>query len=282
MVFKKGQKSHALRLLGMLLGVMALAGIIGYSISSSTEQTNKVSFKAAGVQYKQQLTVTKIASLPDGSSEEKQRKNLSSSLSVLDGKSQNSTNKNRFVGKAKQVKSLNTSLIRAQKQPEAKEIIKMSLDLQVLSSFDCVKSIPTVLVDYISTMFRNEYGRSHKDFHSEHKIDETIPQLEQFNINCGVDQNCSALFQYDKQYSLNTTADKTYFREDIFYCCPSVHSWKNETTSKVCKRAQAVAGKSVFRESKDPTFLKWVTKPTTYVIFLMKFCISTDTFQLSL
>ena len=109
-------------------------------------------------------------------------------------------------------------------------------------------------------MFVNEYGRSHKDFHSQNRIESTLPLLKQFNISCGSDQNCSSLFQYDKQYALNTTADNTYLRENVFYCCPSVHSTTNETISKVCKHAQTVAGKSVFRESKDPTFLGRVTK----------------------
>ena len=108
-------------------------------------------------------------------------------------------------------------------------------------------------------MFLSEYGRSHKDFHFQNKIDETLPLLKQFNINCGIDQNCSSSFQYDKQYGLNTTADNTFLRKDVFYCCPSVQSSTNETISNICKRAQTVVGKSVFRDSKDSTFLGRVT-----------------------
>ena len=131
----------------------------------------------------------------------------------------------------------------------------MSSDLQVLSSFDCVKSIPAVLLDYVSSMFLNQYGKSHTDFHFQQKIDETLPLLKQFNISCGIEQNCSTFFQYDKQYGLNTTADKTFQRKDVFYCCPSVHNLTNATISNVCNSAQAVAQKSIFRESKDSTFL---------------------------
>ena len=144
------------------------------------------------------------------------------------------------------------------KQPMAIEKMETSSDLQVLSSFDCVKSIPAVLLDYVSSMFINEYGKSHEDFHSQYETEETLLLLEQFNVNCDIDQNCSALFQYDKQYGLNTTADKTFLKKGVFYCCPSVHSLTNQTVSDVCKQAQKIAGKSVFRESKNSTFLERV------------------------
>ena len=172
----------------------------------------------------------------------------------------------KFLPALNDKNSTSSSRSRRVKQSEADENMEKGLDLQVLSSFDCVKSIPTALLDYISTMFRNEYGQSHKDFHSEYIIAETIPLLEKLNINCGAGQNCSALFQYDKQYGLNTTSDNTYPKENVFYCCPSVHNWTNETISEVCKRAQKIAGKSIFRESRDPTFLERVTKLTTHVI----------------
>ena len=64
-VFKKGHKSHALRVLGILLGGMALIGMLAYFINSSTEKTSKVSFKAAGVKYKEHFTVSGIFSHPD-------------------------------------------------------------------------------------------------------------------------------------------------------------------------------------------------------------------------
>ena len=54
--------------------------------------------------------------------------------------------------------------------------------------------------------------------------------------------------------------------EELFYCCPSVHNLTNETISEVCKRAQAIAGRSVFRESKESTFLEWVIELSTHVI----------------
>ena len=241
MVFKKGYKSHALRLFGLLLGLIALIGMVAYFINSSSEETKKVSFKAAGLKYKQYFTFTEIVSRP-----EVRYKNTSSSyileiygISTQNGTIQNTTNKNSSMA-----------------ETVARENMVISSDLQVLSSFDCVKSIPTVLLEYLSNMFLNEYGRSHKDFHSQQRIDEELPLLEKFSINCDVDQNCSALFQYDKQYGLKTSADNMYQREEIFYCCPSVHFPSNEPISNVCKRAQAVVEKSVFRESKESTFLE--------------------------
>ena len=254
LIFKKGHKSNALRLLGILLGLLALIGMVGYFVNSSTEQTSRVSFPAAAVQYKKQFT--EVLSPSDVPIEEKHRKDTSSSTSMRDSKIPDSTNKNSWAAETKQVKHLtNTTLTNAEKQLLVKENMEISSDLQVLSSFDCVKSIPTVLLDYMSAMFLNEYGQSHTDFHSQYKIDETLPMLNQFNISCGIDQNCSTLFQYDKQYGLKTTADSTFKRKEVFYCCPSVHNSRNETISNVCKQAQSVVGKSVFRESKDSTFL---------------------------
>ena len=248
LTFKKGHKSLALRLLGVLLGFTALVGTIAYFISSSTEQTNKVSFKAAGLNYKKHFIVPGMLGIPDTSTEK---------IQTPEQKVQEILK--NFFQALKDENSTNSSLTRETKQSEAEEKMEMDLDLQVISNFDCVKSVPSVLVNYLSTMFQNEYGRSHKDFHSQHKIDEPLPLLKQFNINCGIDQNCSSSFQYDKQYGLNTTADNTFLRKDVFYCCPSVQSSTNETISNICKRAQTVVGKSVFRDSKDSTFLGRVT-----------------------
>ena len=258
LIFKKGHKSHALRFLCILFGLMVSAGFIAYFMNYSTEEKNKVSFKAAGMRYKQQYTIAEVMSLPELPFEEKQRKNTSSSALIRDGKNQTFINKNSLVAENERNKNVKKSTLSHKTQVSALEDTGISLDLQVLSSFNCVESIPTVLVDYISKMFINEYGRSHKDIHFVHKIDQTIPLLKQFNINCGVDQNCSALFQYDKQYGLETTADKTYQRNEVFYCCPSINRSANETISNLCKRAQTVARKSVFRESKKSIFLERV------------------------
>ena len=223
---------------------MALAGIIAYFINYSTEQTNKVSFKAAGVKYKQHFKVSELSSIPDTPADKKQKPEQKKQKIL----------KNVFQA-LNDGNSTNSSFTKELKQSQSEENLKTGLDLQVFSSFDCVKSIPTVLLDYTSTMFRNEYGKSHKDFHSEYEIEETIPLLEKFNINCDIDQNCSALFQFDKHYGLRTSADKTFKRNELFYCCPSVHSLTNATITNACKRAQTVARKSIFRESKDSTFL---------------------------
>ena len=244
-ISKKGHKSSALRLLGIIIAVFASFGMIAYSMNKSIGKTNKVSFKAAGLKYRKQFKVVEIKSLPDAAIEEKQR-------------TEKDLQKVSNFSKAPEVKkSTNSSSTRVVKQL-ATEKTDISLDLQVLSSFDCVRSIPTILLDYISNTFLHEYGRSHKDFHSQHEIDETLPLLNQFNISCNTDQNCSAFFQYDKQYGISTTADKTYSRPDVFYCCPSVHLIRNQTISNVCEQAQTVTGKSIFRESKNSVFLERV------------------------
>ena len=264
MIFKKGHKSNALRLFGFILAIIATSAVVAYFLNNSTEQTNRVSYKAAGLKYKEQYTVADRLSLP---------------VNLIDDESQNSKNKHNLVSKTQQSvqqllkkffqavedeKSTNSSLARETEQPNVVDMTEMSPDLQVLSSFDCVKSIPTVLIDYISTLFLNEYGKSHEDFHSQNRIDETIPLLKQLNINCGVGQNCSTMFQYDKQYGIDTTADNTFLSEGVFYCCPSVHSSPNETISNICKRGQTVTGKSVFRESKDSTFMGRAIELSTY------------------
>ena len=241
---------------------MAFVGMVGYFINNSTEQTNKVSFKAAGLKYREQYTIEKIKNLPDMPVGEKQQKNtyLSKSMRTEFSKNQTIINKNNLVAETK--KDENSAKISLTKvKPEPSFLIKNTKsDLQVLSSFDCVKAIPTVLKNYISNKFVNEYGRSHKDFRSEYRVDETLPLLGKINLNCGTDQNCSASFQYDKQYGLSTTANKTYLRDDVFYCCPSVHKLANRTISDICKRARTVVGKSVFRESKNSALLERVIK----------------------
>ena len=252
LIFKKGHKSHALRLLGILLCVMASTGMVAYFINTSVEQTSKVSFKAAGVKYKEHFLLPRISSLPDTQVERTSEQKVQEIL--------------KYFFQALEDETSNSTLTGEVKQSEAKESMEIGPDLQILSSFNCVKSAPSVLVDYLSTMFLNQYGRSHKDFHSQQIVDEPLPLLKQFNINCGVDQNCSTSFQYDKQYGLNTTADNTFLRKDVFYCCPSVHSSANETMSEVCRRAQKVAERSVFRNSKESTFLGRVTEFSTHVI----------------
>ena len=132
MVFKRGHKSQALRLLGVLFGVMASIGMVAYFMNFSTEQTKKVSFKAAGVKYKEQLTVV---SLPDTPIEQKQRPK----------KYERTVLKKVFVNGTDYFMSLkvkeltNTSSNRVVKHPI--ETMKISSDLQVLSSFDCVKDL---------------------------------------------------------------------------------------------------------------------------------------------
>ena len=227
----------------MLLAFLASIGMVAYFINYSTEQTKKVSFKAARLEYRKHYTVEVIMSPPVMPTKEKQLNTKSLSSAKPEGKNQTIVTKINSVNKPEQAE--NTEIIR---------------DLQVLSSFDCVKSIPTVLLDYLSNMFLSEYGRSHQDFHSAHKVDERLPLLKSFSINCDMDQNCSTSFQYDKQYGVSTTADKTYSRKDVFYCCPSIHSLTNQTISDTCERAQKVVGKSGFRESKNSALLEKVNK----------------------
>ena len=254
LLFKKGSKSYVLRLLGILLGVLASIGMVAYFIHQSTEQTKKVSFKAARVKYREQYKLEESLSVI--LTEKDYRQNLSTP--IRNAKSLNFTKNNNFVAETTKKNQIltNPSLTKpVVKESAAVESTQMSSDLQVLSSFDCVNSIPAVLLEYISNMFLNEYGRSHKDFHSQHRINETLPLLRQFNINCGIDQNCNSMFQYDKQYGISTNGDKTYVKKDLFYCCPSAYNEANHTISNVCKRAQKVVGKSIFRESKNSMFL---------------------------
>ena len=261
-VFKKGHKTSALRLFGTILVVSALFAVVAYFINLSIEQTNKVSFKSAGVQYRRQFTIVEGTSLQDGPTEKKQTSKVDE-RKVLKKVFVNGT---YYFMSVKNKQSTNSSLKRVVKQPVDTEKIEISSDLQVLSSFDCVKSIPTVLLDYISNTFLTEYGRSHTDFHSQHRVDKTLPLLKSFNINCGIGQKCSTLFQYDQQYGLNTTSNNTYLREDIFYCCPSAHNKMDQTISDVCMRAHEIVEKSVFRESKNSTFLEWVIYLVPYTV----------------
>ena len=245
---------------------MTSIGIVAYYMNHSTEQTNKVSFKAARIKYREQYRVEEIMSPPVVSTNKKQRQNTSSFALIQNAKYPNSTNKPNLVAETTKTDETltNSSLTKpVVKQSIAVKKTLISSDLQVLSSFDCIRSIPAVLLDYTSNMFLNEYGQSHKDFHSLHRINETLPLLKRFNINCDVDQNCSTSFQYDKSYGVSTTGDETYIKQDLFYCCPSVHNETDQAISDVCKRAQKIVGKSIFRESKNSTFLERVIELIT-------------------
>ena len=283
MLFKKGVKSIALRLLGVMQVIAWSLILVGYFMRLSYEQTNKVSFEAAGIKYKEQFTVTEIMSRHSKPSEAKQRKGvyLSTSMRIL--KNKKSTNKNKSVITYKKGNSTNLPLLNVTKQSFAVKSTELNLDLRVLSSFDCVKSIPTVFLNYISNTFLNEYERSFRDFHFHQKLDETLPLLKKINVNCGADQSCSTLFQYDKNYGTNTTGDKTYERKDIFYCCPSVQNSTNQTFNNVCERAQTLAGKSVFRGSKSQTFLERVIELVisailnNFIDFLKRWILTTTT-----
>ena len=257
LLIKKGHKSRALRMLGVLqlIGWSLLFG--AYFMNENFAETNKISYKAAGVKYKEQHTVAEIISLSGLPTVKEQRKSMVPSISMRIEENYNSINENKSIIRLEEDKQpTNLELTKIVRQSVALKSKEISSDLKILSSFDCVKSIPTVLLDYISNTFLSEYGRSHEDFHIQYTLDETLPLLKEFNVNCGVDQNCSTSFQYDKQYGVSTTGDKMYVRNDIFYCCPSVHSLTNQTISNVCKRAQALVGKSIFRESKNSTFLE--------------------------
>ena len=131
---------------------MASVWMVGYFINYSTEQTNKVSFKAAGFKYREQYTMEKIKNLPDMPIEEEKQKNTNSSKSMQNEFNNNQVliNKNNLIAETKKDENFTKTSLAKVKVKQSFTAKNTESDVQVLSSFDCVKAIPTVLIDYIS------------------------------------------------------------------------------------------------------------------------------------
>ena len=82
-----------------------------------------------------------------------------------------------------------------------------------------------------------------------------MPQLNNVQISCTLGLPCHTFFEYDKHRGLNSTYDKKYLRENIFYCCPSVDYFNNVTVAE-CNDSKIIITKSTFRESKKPFLLE--------------------------
>ena len=127
-------------------------------------------------------------------------------------------------------------------------------DLSVLSSFDCSRPFPQTLHSYIDNTFKTEFQLSHDDIHQKRPDEESLPVLMDVQTNCTVDSECQTLFEYDKQYGINTTVDNVRKVNDMFLCCP------HESASNRCKQAKSIIRKSSVREAKSPVLLETVSK----------------------
>lgn len=101
-------------------------------------------------------------------------------------------------------------------------VLNETMDLKVLSSFNCSATMPLVLHEYIDSTFVEEQNKviSAMASHPIYKDDlKALPALQWTETSCSVDKPCSSVFQYDKPYSLAFDIENTVDKTAIFYCC---------------------------------------------------------------
>ena len=257
----EGHKSQAFRILCLMIVALTLVGLLANFIQTSTDSTNKFSFKGAGTVYRRRYILKKEVESPknefeDTSEVKKMTKQAEEKLhNLLDQILLGLASKNETMPNSKETETQNSqSLSKTSfyKSSKSKSIdTKRSQDFCVLSSFECNGSIPTAFTSYISSTFVTEYERSYGDFATTLQ---GLPKLTDVQVNCVLGQPCHTLFENDKQRGINSTSDMKYLRENVFYCCPPMDSFTNETVAQ-CNYSRTIIEKSTFRESKKPFLL---------------------------
>ena len=128
------------------------------------------------------------------------------------------------------------------------------------SSFNCSDSFPKTLHTYIDYTFKNEFQLSHDDIHQKRPDKENLPVLISVRTHCTIDEGCQTLFEYDKQYGINTTFDNVRKVNDMFLCCP------HENDSGRCEQAKPDIAKSSVREAKRPVLLETVSNSISFFL----------------
>ena len=252
---EKGPKSQAFRILSVILIVLTLIGLLAHLMQTSTDSTNKFSFKGAGVVYRRRYTFGSKINLSD------------KNLVVKKFTNSSSTNQTLSFGKEKRLLlTFPNKTVFYEKIENSSIGTEENRDLRILASFECSGSLPSAFKKYISSTFISEYERSYADFSTENTTIST-PNLTDVQINCVLGQPCQTLFQYDKQRGLNQPypkenifvgSDKIHPRKNVFYCCPSTDNFTNQMIVKECKTAKPIIQGSTFRESRKPFLLEMV------------------------
>lgn len=101
-------------------------------------------------------------------------------------------------------------------------VLNETMDLSVLSSFNCSERVPQVLHDFIDSTFVGEQNkiRNAMATHPIYKDDLTsLPALQWTETSCSVDQPCTSLFQYERPYGVAFDVENQRNKTAIFYCC---------------------------------------------------------------
>ena len=222
-----------------------MIGLLAHLMQTSIDSTNKFSFKGAGTVYRKRYSTDNEINLSESLNEiVKEARNFSSTNGTLSRSKEKQAFNETYINKTLLDEKIENKLIEPEK----------SRDFRVLSSFECNGSIPSAFTSYVSNTFVSEYGKSFGDFASDNAY-ESMPQLNNVQISCTLGLPCHTYFEYDKQRGLNSTSDKKYLRENIFYCCPPVDYFNNVTVAE-CNDSKTIIEKSTFRESKKPFLLE--------------------------
>ena len=104
------------------------------------------------------------------------------------------------------------------------KVKQQSLDLSVLTSFNCNETFPQFIADYIDDTFTQNHDAILADMSTHHRYknnSEQLPRLVSTETECEKDDECVTEFSYDKPYSIQLDLDFKR-NETLFYCCDSM------------------------------------------------------------
>ena len=148
-----------------------------------------------------------------------------------------------------------------------------SLDLAVLTSFNCSDNFPKFISDFIDDSFTQNHESILADMSTHHRYkdkDELLPSLLSTNTACAVDNECLTVMKYNKPYSLqldlNNTQNKT-----LFYCCdPKLTA----PIDDVCNVTETVIGGHRYNE--NPLLWDSVKTRQYFLLNLLRSAISCE------
>ena len=101
-------------------------------------------------------------------------------------------------------------------------LLNETMDLSILSSFNCSAPTPLTFDDYISAAFVENHDKVLDAMvtHPRYKDDlETLPRIEQTQTFCSVNEPCTTTIQYQKPYGIDFDISNKLNKTAMFYCC---------------------------------------------------------------
>ena len=98
---------------------------------------------------------------------------------------------------------------------------QQTMDLSVLTSFNCNETFPQFITDYIDDTFTQNHDAILSDMSLHHRYEtnsEQMPRLLSTQTKCDQDNDCMTEFDYNKPYSIQLDLD---FKRNktLFHCC---------------------------------------------------------------